>query len=166
MLPKFLHKQIQVLWRFNKSNSHKCWEFPFFNIVVFRIWVGRIRITESCGICLALHSQIIRTFSLEMSMSIALEASDSLSRLRLLPIFLPKFLPITLGRWKLSIVKRLPTVVHLQKFSEVLCKECYFLLHIIFFEGVVHSLDDGFKSERFAQFIRRQSQLICLERSN
>ena len=45
-------------------------------------------------------------------------------------------------------------------------KECYFLLHIIFFEGIIHSLVDGFESKRFARLVGRQSKLICLERSN
>ena len=99
-------------------------------------------------------------------MAIAFETHNSLKGLRLLPIFLFELLPVTLGGRELSFAEELPTIFHLQKFSEVLCKVCYVLLHIILFGRVVHSLDDGFKSKRFAQFMIRQSQLVCLERSN
>ena len=150
--------------RINGGNFHEG-PITFAITFSFHVWIWAFKITKGSGKHFTLPSQIVGALLLEMSMTIAFVAHDSLRGLRILPIIL-ELHPITFGGWKFSFVEWLPTVFHLQKFAEFLCKECYLLLHIIFFRGVIHSLVDGFESKWFARLVERQSKLICLERSN
>ena len=140
-----------------KMGCQKSLIVPFTITLSVRVWIWAFRITQYSGKHFTLPSQKVGTLLLEMSMIVAFVAHNSLRGLRVIPIFLLELLPIDFGGWKISFAERFPTVFHLQKFPEVLCKECYLLLHIIFFEGIIHSLGDGFESKWFARLVRRQS---------
>ena len=167
MLPKFLHKQIQVLRRLNMSNSHKCWEIPFFITAILRIRSGGIWVTESGGIRLALQPQVIRTFLFEMAMPITLKTSDSLNRLGLLP-FSPFEVLLFSGTHEFPFITKFPIILELHEFLEILCKVGNILFDYILTRWIVsfYSFIYRLKSKWFALSLIWQWKLICLERTN
>ena len=94
----------------------------------FRVSIRGVCVTKGSGIHFTLPSQIVGKLLLEMSMTIAFIAHDSLRELRILPVFLLEILFHLPEIWKFSLLNKLSILFELQELLEVLNK----IRHILF----------------------------------
>ena len=85
-------------------------------------------------------------------MPITLKTCDFLGRLGLFPIFLLEILFLLSGIYEFPFIAKFPTVLELQKFSEILCKMDNVLLDYIIIRRVmnIHPFIYSLESKDFA----------------
>ena len=123
---------------------------------------------KCCGICLALHPQIIGAFFFKVTMPITLKTCDFLGRLGLLPIFLLEILLLLSRIHEFPLIAKFPAILELHKFSKILCKIGNVLLDYIIIQRVmnIHPFIYNLESKGFALSLIGQWQFVGLKRTN